>query len=371
MPELPNTLIHWPRQPPQGLLGVYGRETPLQKPKSSDETTSISPAISESVVMQESQTGKLFHGLRDSRGFIVKESASRAAQRQIFEEDTLDAWNKARPTVIKHIQQRQWLCEQPLTTASPDQWLTTSQSTHTNVLPAVKADTREHSFVDPYPRTHHSSLKRAHEKPAAPAENREELKRYAHEFRLRDAAMADLDSLRETLKLEQRKGIVVSRKGNSLKDCNRDVQSRSLTPNVFELCSTTHSTYLPYDALDPEQTALRLDVDDPEEEFIRHKLTVPRYVDTFSTTHSDSFMNPSVHDPSGEMSPTVAYRKSHHFDKIQSTRQMPRLHRELVLSPNNFQHTRVAAEILPSQFTTSSVSMSASLKSFNKKRSGK
>eukprot|EP00906_Rhabdomonas_costata_P015671 RCo022505 len=361
VPVLPNTLIHWPRQPPQELLGVYGRPRshPLQKPKCCADTTAITPGISDSVVMQESQTGKLLNGLSDSRGFIVKESTSRAAQRQIFEEDSLDAWNKARPTVIKHIQQRQWLCEQPLSATSPGQWITSSKIA--NVLPAITPDTRAESFVDPYPRTHHSSRK-ADDKPTVSFENRDELQRFAREFRLRDAAMADVDTLRAALHEEQRKGVVVSRKGNTLRDSTRDVKVKGLTPNVDELRSITHSTYQTYDVKDPEKSSLRVDVAEEEAQFIEHTLTAPRHVENYTTSHSDSFTSPAARDPYGEMAPTDAFRKSHHFVKVQSTMQMPRMHRELAHSPlRSPRSAKTAAEIVPSQYTTSSMAMSASL----------
>jgi hypothetical protein len=357
IPMMPNSLIHWTRDPPKHLLNTYdaGVETQLKKPALSSSTTLINSSIGDDINMQESQTGRVPNGLADARGFIVKESATTASQNQYFNDDTLDAWNKSRGLVADQIEKRRQLHEQPLLSEAPEHWLTTSQSTHVNLLPAIHQDTKDYNFKDPYPRTHKQSELDCDDN--VPATNSHTL-----QFRSRDAAIRDRESLRKALNQEQQRGIVVSRNGNTVMDPQRNVPVKMSTAmNVRPLSTTSAATYGVFDKsfyADTNQLS-KLEMTADEDMYVSQKLNAPRNIQDYTTTFSQSYCDKSA---DAEVDPT--FRKSHNFDKLQDTIQMPRQHLEPHIKRNNLQCTQSAADIVPEHYKTSTMVMNSHFSKF-------
>jgi hypothetical protein len=265
----------------------------------------------------------------------------------------MDAWNKSRPGILRHADRRSQFQSRPLSTPSPEEWLTTSQCEHVHRLPAMTQDTREHSFKAPYPRTHR--------KTQIDADDPHLSKTHTLQFRCRDAAIKDRDSQLKALKEEQSQGVFVSLNGTTARDSSRAICGKHFTP--ADVCSplptTSGSTYGVFHTsfyADPNQLP-RLEMTAEEREYVTQKGNPPRFTDEYLTTAALSY-----YDKSSVNEIDDTYRKSHNFDKIQNTLQMPRQHREPHIKRNNLQNTQVSADILPEHYKTSTMAMSELLK---------
>jgi len=347
---VPNVPLTWPKEPEKKLLSKYDTlSQQLKKAAPCAESTVISPSVNDSEHLQTSCSGIVPNGLPDARGFIVKESAYKTSSVKALEEDALDKWNKSRPSVVEQIKVRDLQMTTPLMTESPDQWLTTYQRNHVNLLPASTRDTRTNSFKDPYARIHSSAesdeqrLKRASE--------------YAEEYHHRNNDSKDIDTLRQKLVHEQHYGVMASQNGNTVKDLDRPVQLKGKVKDVAPLTTTSATTYGFFDRsfyTEPSQL-YSLEISEDEALHLQQRLQSTRFIDDYNTTYGDSFK--------GQLAPADSeFRKSHHFDKIQTTLQMPRQHRELKLKPNNFQENAAVSEIVPEHFKTMYATMNQHLK---------
>jgi hypothetical protein len=347
---VPNSPVSWPKHPERRLLSKYNSLTEqLKKAAPCADTTLISPSVNESSHLQTSTTGLVPNGLPDSRGFITKKSAYKTSITKALDEDTLDVWNQSRQDVMEHIGKRENEVRNPLTTESPDQWLTTYQRNHINLLPAVAQDTRTHSFKDPYARVHH---------PIETDDQREKrASEHAEEYRYCTIASKDLDTLRQKLKHEQQYGVVASLKGNSVKDLDRPVKPKEKVADVAPLTTTSATTYGFFDRsfyTDINQLP-KLEVNQAEEAHVQQHMMPDRYIDPYCTTYSDSYEGPL-----GDAE--CQFRKSHHFDKIQNTLQMPQQYKELKLTENNLQENTSVADIVPDHFKTMYMTMNQYIK---------
>jgi hypothetical protein len=342
-------LLVRPKEPPIELLGRYGdKQQQFKKAAPAAVNTELLAAPYEDGTFQESINGRVPNGLVDSRGFIVTESTAQAMQKHVFDEDTLDAWNRSRAVVDEVSRKRRELATAPFYTEDPSAWLTTYQQEHVNYLPAVQHDAADYQFRDSQHRGRRTLS-------AGSVSGKGELipTNHAVKFIARNAEM-DPNRLKETLDTERLKGIHVSKNGTTTRLDNAEIAPDRPKPKFVGGGPTTTSgtTYGQFDwssYKNNEGIQITQGPDD-EETFIRlkHERAGTKY-DNYSTTHTESYQDQSL---ASECDRT--YHKSHYFDRKANTQFMKRGH-DPQRKDTNFQDTQRTTDIVPDQFTTTSM----------------
>lgn len=350
---MPSTATdYFKKAPPEELRGVYAPSQSLfKKAGRCVDNTVVDEKLWAPQKMQKSLAGRVPGGLNDSTGFIVTTTTAQATQRQQLEEDTLDAWNKSRQPILQCAQRRQQLATQPFATEEPEHFLTTYQAHHLNFLPAITGDAKDFVFKDAQPR---GCIRKAagDESPIAEDVDPEQVRAYGLAFGERDEAASDTAALHAALKEMQSHGVMLSRNGTTARSedtpLNATLNRPALTRHVQPLLTTsqeTSSKLHPMFYVDPNQLP-PVDLTAEEEEYVRSKMGSSGRAPAL-TTYATSFQ-PVTADVA------TLHRKAHYLDKVQGTLQHPRL--QPTLRPNNFQNTQRMADVVPSQYTTTSMS---------------
>jgi hypothetical protein len=339
----------WKKNPPKELLNTYPSGQ-FKKAGHSTLNTMISDSVWDPMNMQTSGAGRVAGGLNDSVGFMHTQSTAKAAQQQALDEDTLDAWNKGRQAIMQCARNRRALQSMPFETEEPDHWASTYQRSHLNFLPATTQDAADHAFKAELPT-------RVYKRPmnddlaAMMSMHGPQPTNHGLSFRERDAAMKDIASLKANLKDAQSRNVFLSKNGTNVQEegrqLNQTLQRSPGTGYVKALDTTSSTTYGHHDRSfyrDPEQLPV-LEMTDEEAAYVRSQMERPRHDGIYHTTNSDTYQ-----DRLAMAEIDTSHRKTHHLDKKAGTRQMPR--HEPTRSANNHQNTQRAADICPSQYTT-------------------
>lgn len=353
-----NNLEAYSKAPPKELLGHY----PTQQFKKAGECTKntiIVDSVWDPANMQMSSVGVVEGGLNDSVGFVNTTTATKDAQKQGLDEDTLDVWNRDRQNIMECVRKRQALENTPFSSEAPDQWGTTYQREHVNLLPAVVRDTTDHITRDSQVRKVNGKVPKPGASDVYAADQVHQRTNYAMQARERDEASNDLKALKASLAQEKTVGVFRSRGGREVKSegvpLNCTLHRDAINPHVRPLETTSHAVHGKIDRSmydNPDQLpGLVMTAD--EEEYVRSKMSAVRNTGMYCTTNSDNFVDKTPYY--GDVD--TRYRKAHHFDKKHNVGQMPR--HEPARNPHNLQNTKRTCDIVPGQYTTVSMTNNA------------
>lgn len=180
------------RGAPRGMEGKYKAvERNLGRAKQMGDADYVNP--DDRFDAQVSTTGRVVHGLPDSTGFIETQTEQQRRQLQAFSDDAIDTFRKGREKELEIERQRQVLLKQPFaTSATADDWLTSSRAVHVPLLHAVDRGVADTALTKPGQKPNKSVVER--EKTLG-IFSRPDATQHALSFRDRDEKLRDVDAL--------------------------------------------------------------------------------------------------------------------------------------------------------------------------------
>eukprot|EP01060_Flectonema_neradi_P029978 TRINITY_DN4260_c1_g1_i1.p1 TRINITY_DN4260_c1_g1~~TRINITY_DN4260_c1_g1_i1.p1 ORF type:complete len:369 (+),score=56.93 TRINITY_DN4260_c1_g1_i1:99-1205(+) len=304
-------------------------DAPIENPKQFSETMA-------GLEITRSTDGAV-KNVPGSVGFLQTASSYKRMQNDCFSPETVEAYNKGRREELRIAELRRNI-NKPFETQTPKEWISTSKATHVNLLPVVEKVPSDTLFHKPVPRQKHRSEKVTDIDP-------NEVAKFAETFSSRHSAMNDTDALTKYQReaVDSMKRSYKPPGGSWVGGPPRTTYQQNLKTFDVRECERENDGFCSEPA--PRLTGCETPglADHLESVKIREQNRTSGH---YSTTSSGNFQNRFAE------AEATTHRKSHYFDKLNGTFQMPK-RGNAPTKKANLGDTTNMSDVVPSHFMSS------------------